>query len=133
MISAGTDTAARTVEWAMPELIRHPHLIKKVRDEVDACVGMEEMVTESHLSQLKYLQVVVSETLRLQSPTPLMLPHASPDSSRVIFSNNTVRFMHLIGHFALVKNPKIGEVSIHRKDPLTLFATPRLPNHLYNS
>ncbi|GLJ21171.1 hypothetical protein SUGI_0387450 [Cryptomeria japonica] len=80
MISAGTDTATPTVEWAISELIRHPHLINKVRDEVDACVQMEERVRESHLPELKYLEAVVTETLRLHPPTPLMLPHASPKS-----------------------------------------------------
>ena len=82
MIAAGTDTATRTVEWAMSELIRHPQLMNKVREEVDSVVGMEESVTESHLPHLKYLQAVVTETLRLHPPTPLMIPHGSPESSR---------------------------------------------------
>ncbi|GLJ21178.1 hypothetical protein SUGI_0387700, partial [Cryptomeria japonica] len=30
MISAGTDTATRTVEWATSELIRHPHLMRSI-------------------------------------------------------------------------------------------------------
>ncbi|GLJ21181.1 hypothetical protein SUGI_0387750 [Cryptomeria japonica] len=47
MISAGTDTATRTVEWAMSELIRHPHLIKKVRDEMDACSSIGNSSTAS--------------------------------------------------------------------------------------
>ncbi|XP_057832659.2 flavonoid 3'-monooxygenase CYP75B137-like [Cryptomeria japonica] len=81
MISAGTDTVTRTVEWAMAELIRHPHLMKKVRDEVEKVVGMEERVRESHLPQLKYLEAVVTETLRLHPPAPLLLPHASPKCS----------------------------------------------------
>ncbi|GLJ21173.1 hypothetical protein SUGI_0387500 [Cryptomeria japonica] len=84
MISTGMNTAARTVEWSMSELIRHPHLMIKVRDEVDACMMIEERVIESHLSHLKYLQAVVTEALRLHPPTLLMLPHASPKYSREI-------------------------------------------------
>ncbi|XP_057827376.1 flavonoid 3',5'-hydroxylase 2 [Cryptomeria japonica] len=60
MISAGTDTATRAVEWAMSEVIRHRHLMNKVRDELERVVGMEERVAGSHLPLLKYLQAVVS-------------------------------------------------------------------------
>ncbi|KAK1420650.1 hypothetical protein QVD17_22418 [Tagetes erecta] len=35
LIAGGTDTAATTVEWAMSELIKQPHLIKKATDELD--------------------------------------------------------------------------------------------------
>ncbi|XP_057827379.1 flavonoid 3'-monooxygenase [Cryptomeria japonica] len=209
MISAGTDTATRTVEWAMSELIRHPHLMNKVRDELERVVGTEERVAESHLPQLKYLQAVVTETLRLHPPTPLMLPHASPDSSREIMGHFIPPNSHvMVNVWAVARDPNAWErplefdpdrfvdnpvnldgrdfriipfgagrrrcpgynlglrmiqfalasfvhafdwslpsgqepkyldmsekyeVSIHRKVPLTLFATPRLPTHLYKT
>ncbi|GLJ21194.1 hypothetical protein SUGI_0388060 [Cryptomeria japonica] len=202
MMASGTDTATRTVEWAMSELIRHPHLTNRVRNEVDAVVGMEERVTESHLPHLKYLEAVVTETLRLHPPTPLLLPHASPKCSSKVMgyfippnSHVTVnvsavardpnswerplefdpdRFVdgrdfriipfgagrrrcpgYNLGlrmiHFAVAsfvhafdcslppgEEPQDldmsekFEVSIHRSVPLNLFATPRLPTHLYN-
>ncbi|GLJ21179.1 hypothetical protein SUGI_0387710, partial [Cryptomeria japonica] len=110
MISAGTDTATRTVEWAMSELIRHPHLMKKVRDEMDASVGTEERVAEYHLPHLKYLQAVVTETLRLHPPTPLMLPHASPDSSRVIMGHFIPPNSHvMVNVWAVARDPNAWE------------------------
>ncbi|CAI5963330.1 unnamed protein product [Closterium sp. NIES-64] len=36
MILAGTDTTAKTVEWALAELVNHPHALKGLQDEVDA-------------------------------------------------------------------------------------------------
>ncbi|CAN6272172.1 unnamed protein product [Urochloa humidicola] len=33
------DTGAVTIVWAMAELVRHPHLLKKAQDEVRAVVG----------------------------------------------------------------------------------------------
>ncbi|GLJ21172.1 hypothetical protein SUGI_0387470 [Cryptomeria japonica] len=110
MIAAGTDTATRTVEWAMSELIRHPHLMKKVRDEVDACVGMEERVTESHLPHLKYLEAVVTETLRLHPPTPLLLPHASPKFSSKIMGYLIPPNSHvMVNVWAVARDPDAWE------------------------
>ncbi|GLJ21176.1 hypothetical protein SUGI_0387650 [Cryptomeria japonica] len=110
MMAAGTDTATRTVEWAMSELIRHPHLMNKVRSEVDAVVGMEERVRESHLPQLKYLEAVVTETLRLHPPTPLMLPHASPDSSREVMGHFIPPNTHvMVNVWAVARDPNVWD------------------------
>nr|POE80114.1 flavonoid 3'-monooxygenase [Quercus suber] len=35
LIAGGTDTSATTVEWAMSELLKQPHLIKKATEELD--------------------------------------------------------------------------------------------------
>ena len=36
---AGTDTAALTTEWALAELINHPHVMERARQEIDAVIG----------------------------------------------------------------------------------------------
>ncbi len=74
-MQAGTDTTACTVEWALAELLRHPEFAKKAREELDDVVGLERVVDESDIPQLKYLQAIVKETFRLHPPIPLLLPH----------------------------------------------------------
>nr|ACL52611.1 unknown [Zea mays] len=75
MVVGGTETTSNTVEWAMAELMQKPELLAKVRQELDAVVGRDAVVEESHLPQLPYLHAVVKETLRLHPALPLMVPH----------------------------------------------------------
>ncbi|XP_042489047.1 cytochrome P450 98A2 [Macadamia integrifolia] len=75
MITAGMDTTAISVEWAMAELIKNPRVQEKAQEELDRVVGIERVLTEADFSNLPYLQCVAKEALRLHPPTPLMLPH----------------------------------------------------------
>lgn len=77
MITAGMDTTAISVEWAMAEIVRNPRVQKKVQEELDNAIGVDRIMTENDFSNLPYLQCVVKEAMRLHPPTPLMLPHRS--------------------------------------------------------
>ncbi|KAF2302145.1 hypothetical protein GH714_032932 [Hevea brasiliensis] len=79
MLFAGTDTSAVTLEWAMSNLLNHPNILRKARDEIENQVGQECLVDEHHLSKLPYLQNIISETLRLYPAAPLLVPHMSSD------------------------------------------------------
>ncbi|KAF5182040.1 Cytochrome p450 [Thalictrum thalictroides] len=74
LFTAATDTSTITIEWAMTELLRNPHILKNVEDELDQVVGKNTKVTESDIWKLPYLQAVVKETLRLHPPVTLLLP-----------------------------------------------------------
>ena len=63
LLSAGTDTSAITVEWAMTNLLNHPNILKKARDEIDSQIGEEKLIKESGVSKLHYLQSIISKTL----------------------------------------------------------------------
>lgn len=75
LISAGGDTTAISVEWAMAEVIKNKSIQKRVQEELNHVTGLDHLITESDVSKLRYLQCVVKEVLRLHPPTPLMLPH----------------------------------------------------------
>ncbi|KAM3229434.1 hypothetical protein ACQJBY_060349 [Aegilops geniculata] len=84
MFEAGTDTSYMTLEFAMAELIRKPHLMKKLQEEVRRNVtNGQEMVAEDDLPNMTYLKAVIKETLRLHPPVPLMIPHFSLDACTV--------------------------------------------------
>ncbi|XP_043717153.1 cytochrome P450 71B10-like isoform X2 [Telopea speciosissima] len=70
----GVDTSAVTIVWAMTELVKNPQVMKKVQDEIRSTVGKKENVIEAIIEQLKYLKMVVKETLRLHPPAPILLP-----------------------------------------------------------
>lgn len=75
MISAGMDTVAITVEWAVAELVRNPRVQQKAQEELDRVIGQGRVMTEDDIPNLPYLQCVTKECFRMHPPTPLMLPH----------------------------------------------------------
>lgn len=75
LITAGTDTSANTTEWAMASLLQRPEVLKRAQEELDVVVGRERVLDESDLPNLKYLEAIVKETLRLYPAAPLLLPH----------------------------------------------------------
>ncbi|XP_024517541.1 cytochrome P450 71A1 [Selaginella moellendorffii] len=83
LVTAGTDTSAVTLEWAMAESIKNPTIAAKAREEIELVLGEKwrtKMVEEPDLSQLTYLQAIVKETLRLHPAGPLLVPHQSTEA-----------------------------------------------------
>uniref|UniRef100_A0A8R7QD17 Uncharacterized protein n=1 Tax=Triticum urartu TaxID=4572 RepID=A0A8R7QD17_TRIUA len=54
LLTAGTDTSALTTEWAMALLVKHPEVMRKARAEIDANVGMGQLIEESYITNLPY-------------------------------------------------------------------------------
>ncbi|KAL6642525.1 hypothetical protein ACP70R_020706 [Stipagrostis hirtigluma subsp. patula] len=74
MFIAASDTSTVTVQRAMAQLLRHPEKMEKVRAELAERLGSNpnDIVKESDLDKLPYLQAVVKETLRLHPAVPLI-------------------------------------------------------------
>ncbi|XP_062074093.1 flavonoid 3'-monooxygenase CYP75B137-like [Humulus lupulus] len=83
MVVGGTDTSSNAIEFAMAEIMNEPEIMKKAQKELEAVVGKDNIVEESHLSKLPYLQAVMKETLRLHPTLPLLVPH-SPSETCVV-------------------------------------------------
>ncbi|KAL0446056.1 UNVERIFIED_CONTAM: cytochrome [Sesamum latifolium] len=76
IVLGGTDTTATMVEWVMDEM-------KKVQQELTDVVGENNIVEESHMTKLHYLDAVLKETFRHHPPVPLLLPRC-PSQSCII-------------------------------------------------
>ncbi|KAM3339305.1 hypothetical protein P3S68_029174 [Capsicum galapagoense] len=109
MITAGMDTVAITVEWAMAELVRNPRVQQKVQEELDRVIGSDRIVNETDISKLSYLQHVVKESLRLHPPTPLMLPHMAGSNVQVGGYNIPKGSIVHVNVWALGRDPKVWE------------------------
>ncbi|KAL3744321.1 hypothetical protein ACJRO7_013564 [Eucalyptus globulus] len=79
MIAASYETSSTAIEWAMSELIRHPHAMKRLQRELEAAVGLGRTVEEADLPKLNYMDMVVKESFRLYPPAPLLIPHESTE------------------------------------------------------
>lgn len=71
---AAIETTLWSMEWAIAELVNHPNIQQKIRDEIQTTLKGGP-ITESTLEQLPYLQATLKETLRLHTPIPLLVPH----------------------------------------------------------
>ncbi|XP_027166364.1 ferruginol synthase-like [Coffea eugenioides] len=76
----GIDTSSVIVEWTMAELLRNPEKKSKARDEIRKVIGQNELVQESDISNLPYLQSVIKETFRLWPVFPFLVHQAQSDT-----------------------------------------------------
>lgn len=96
MLIAGHDTVTALMAWALYLLGEHPQALRQAQAEVDACVQADQPPDMDRLNQLKYLEQVIKEALRLYPPIHLGSRQAEidldyegyriPQGERVIYS-----------------------------------------------
>ncbi|KAL5220731.1 hypothetical protein ABZP36_025444 [Zizania latifolia] len=74
VFAAGTATTTTAIQWAIAELITHPHAMRKAQYELQAVVGTASRVTEDDVDRLSYLKAMLKETLLLHPPIPFLMP-----------------------------------------------------------
>ena len=83
MLSAGTDTSAGTMEWAMSLLLNNPEALVKAQAEIDSHLGKSRLIDELDMAELPYLRGIIKETLRMYPAAPLLVPHESSEECTV--------------------------------------------------
>ncbi|KAG6416966.1 hypothetical protein SASPL_124407 [Salvia splendens] len=79
---AGTDTSAGTIDWTMTELLRHPQVMAKAQAEVRQALKGNSSVQGNIVHNLKYLKLVIKETMRLHPAFP-MVSRASKEEQMI--------------------------------------------------
>ncbi|MQL73327.1 hypothetical protein Taro_005676 [Colocasia esculenta] len=106
LFTAGTDTTASTVEWALAELIRQPRVLTEAQVEIDSVVGRSRLVCDGDLASLPFLQAVVKETFRLHPSTPLSLPRIASESCDVAGYHIPKGATLLVNIWAIARDPE---------------------------
>lgn len=88
---AGFETSSSTLSYCLFEMARHPEIQKKAQQEIDRVVKAsgQNQITYEVLSELKYLQYCIDETLRKYPILPLMFrlstaDYKIPDTDQII-------------------------------------------------
>ncbi|PYH79468.1 cytochrome protein [Aspergillus uvarum CBS 121591] len=85
MINAGSDTTAIALSNVMFLLLRHPHCLQKLREEVDEVLEEEEVVAPyDKVKHLPYLRACLDESMRLYPPVSFALPRRTPPGGTTI-------------------------------------------------
>ncbi|XP_065633434.1 trimethyltridecatetraene synthase [Quercus suber] len=108
LIAGGTDTSATIIEWAMSELVKQPHLIKKATEELDRVIGRERWVEEKDIPQLPYIDAIMKETMRKHPVAGLLAPH-SGSSSRVVSNKIKKGTRVFINTWSIGRDPSIWD------------------------
>lgn len=75
LISAGTETTATTIRWAIVLLLNNITVQNKMRKEIDVAVGTGRVPTLADRHNMPYCEAVILESLRFGNIGPLAFPH----------------------------------------------------------
>ncbi|KAI3459751.1 hypothetical protein Pfo_016414 [Paulownia fortunei] len=105
MFSAATETSSSTIDWAMVELIRNPHVRAKAQAEVRQAFKDGRIIDENEVGKLNYLKFVVKEALRMHPATPL-LSRASMEDSEINGYYIPAKTKVLVNNWGMGRSPK---------------------------
>ncbi|EEF43899.1 cytochrome P450 77A3 [Ricinus communis] len=83
VVSAGTDTSATTIEWALLHLVLNQEIQENLYKEIVDFVGKDGLVKEEHVEKMPYLGAIVKETFRRHPPSHFLLSHAATKETQL--------------------------------------------------
>jgi cytochrome P450 family 2 subfamily U polypeptide 1 len=74
---AGTETVSNTLNWAIFYIVSHPHVQKKLHEEIDQVIGKDRPPCDKDRYQMSYTEAILLESMRCHCAGPILLPHAT--------------------------------------------------------
>ncbi|KAL4620681.1 hypothetical protein ACB092_06G172900 [Castanea dentata] len=102
---AAIETTLWSIEWGIAELVNHPEIQQRLRNELDTVLGPGVQITEPDTHKLPYLQAVIKETLRLRMAIPLLVPHMNLHDAKLGGFDIPAESKILVNAWWLANNP----------------------------
>jgi cytochrome P450 / NADPH-cytochrome P450 reductase len=80
MLTIGHETTSGLLSFAFMYMLKNPSTYFAAQREVDTVVGTNK-ITPKHLNELKYLNAVLRETLRLSPTAPIIQRGVRPENT----------------------------------------------------
>nr|WJZ49112.1 cytochrome P450 [Isodon lophanthoides var. gerardianus] len=80
---AGSDSTMVAIEWVMTELMQHPDVLSKAKEELRNVIGDRKMIDEAEIPSLPYLGAVIKESFRLRPAVPLLSPRKAIEDMEI--------------------------------------------------
>ncbi|CAN1167121.1 Cytochrome P450 71D7 [Linum perenne] len=83
MFIAGSDSSSATIQWIFSDIINDQRVLQKVQEEVRQVFKNTANIEEARLGELKYLDMAISESMRLHPPGPLLNPRENQETVKL--------------------------------------------------
>ncbi|XP_060186531.1 premnaspirodiene oxygenase-like [Lycium barbarum] len=106
MFSAGSETTTTTINWAFAEMMKNPNVLAKAQAEVRQSLKGKKDFQQIDLDELKYLKLVIKETLRMHPPVPLFVPRECMEETKIDGYNIPLKARVLVNAWAIGRDPE---------------------------
>ncbi|KAL7159564.1 hypothetical protein ABFS83_01G035800 [Erythranthe nasuta] len=106
MFIAGIETSSLVIEWGMSEMMKNPRILRKAQAEVRQ-LSLQENQTflETDIHSLKYLKMVIKETLRFHPPGPFLCPRRCREESKINGYDIPINTIVMVNVWAIGRDP----------------------------
>ncbi|XP_039170760.1 trimethyltridecatetraene synthase-like [Eucalyptus grandis] len=109
LIAGGTEGSAASVEWAMCELLKNPHIFNKATQELDNIIGRERWVQEAGVMNLPYLNAVIKEIMRLHPVGAFIAHHFASQDCEVAGYDIPKGTRVLVSKWSIGRDPELWD------------------------
>ncbi|CAN6908083.1 unnamed protein product [Brassica oleracea] len=133
IVSAGTDTSATTLEWALHHLVTDQNIQEKLYEEVVGVVGKNGVVEEDDVAKMPYLEAILDVCLRR---TPYWIAYVKGKTCKTIktFDFSKERFEILFLPPTTIESSKLVNsfsLGVFRRDKLSLLHESHVTGKIY--
>ncbi|XP_031283385.1 cytochrome P450 71D11-like [Pistacia vera] len=106
MFGAGIETSSTVLEWTISALIKNPKVMERAQAEVREVFNRMEKVDETGIIEMKFLKLVIKESMRLHPAGPLLIPRVCREKCEINGFNVPADTKVIVNAWAIGRDPE---------------------------